>query len=280
MNSYPEDTHPGAHDTEFDHDSHAGQSHRSRFVDQIPAVVITAALVIGAMAWMRHDDAARQTASLEPLRTENEALRAQGEENRQQIEATAKLLKDAIARNDGEVFKSDEELQKLNGDRVALLADAIAKKVIPALPAPIPAEEAARQQAEQVDQVASRLTENLKPMLTELSANEKAASAQVVQGYQDRVQQLDTNLKATQSAAQDALKLTHEVSALYLDSFRDQGVIVRLLSLPANLVKDTAGLNLVTSRDRAKVEKQLDAKMSELDQRLEAVQAATTAGKI
>jgi hypothetical protein len=116
-------------------------------------------------------------------------------------------------------------------------------------------------------------------MFSDLSAGQKANSAEVVRQYQDRVQQLNTNLASTQAAAQDALKLTHQVSDLYLDSFKDQGVLVRLLSLPANIVIDTTKLNLITSRDRAKVQKELDAEMNELDQRLDSIQTATDASK-
>jgi hypothetical protein len=277
MKSFPDDAPADAFKTAFEKEGQTDFVRRLRFTDQIPAVVVTAALVVGAIVWLQHDDAIRRAADLEPLRSEAEALRVQNDENRQQLEATNKLLRDAIARNDGEVFRSDEELQKLNGERIDLLADAIVKKVVPALPAPISAAEGAQMQAEQVDKVAARLSDNLKPMLSELSANQKAASAEVVRQYQGRVQQLNTDLAATQSAAQDALKLTHQVSALYLDSFRDQGVLVRLLSLPSDIVIDTAKLNLITSRDRAKVEKDLSAKMNELDQRLDSIKATTDA---
>ena len=55
-------------------------------------------------------------------------------------------------------------------------------------------------------------------------------------------QQLNNNLQQTQSVAQDSLMLSHEITALYLSSFKDQGLITRLLTLPANVVKDAASL--------------------------------------
>ena len=86
-------------------------------------------------------------------------------------------------------------------------------------------------------------------------------------------QQLNNNLQQTQAVAQDALKLSHEITALYLSSFKDQGLITRLLSLPANVVKDAASLSIVTSSDRKKVEEQLVAKMGEIEKRLTDIQA-------
>jgi hypothetical protein len=239
--------------------------------------VLTAAIVIGATAWMRERDAVQRTTDLEPVRAQGEALQAQNAETRRELDATNKLLKDALARHDGEVFRTDEEIQKLNDDRVSLLADAVAKKVVPALPPVKSTAELEQAQQEQVDKVASRLTDNLRPVLSDMSAEQKAASAEVVRRYEARVQELAKNLQVTQAAAQDALQLTHEVSARYLDSFKDQGVLVRLLSLPANLVIDTANLNLVSSRDRAKVDAELTAKMNEIDRRLHTIQTATTA---
>jgi hypothetical protein len=274
MKSYSEDTPAGVHDAGFDHDSHPEQSRHTGFIAQLPVIIVTAALIIGAMAWMRDKDAIQRASDLEPLRAQNEALRVQGEENRRQIEATTKMLKDALARHDGEVFRTDEEIQKLNDDRVSLLADAVAKKVVPALPPLKSAAELEQLQQEQVDKVASRLTDNLRPVLSGISADQKAASAQVVQQYESRVQRLDQNLQVSQAAAQDALKLAHEVSARYLDSFNDQSALVRVVALPANLLMDTAKLNLVTNRDRAKVDAELSAKMKEIDQRLHAIQAA------
>ena len=56
--------------------------------------------------------------------------------------------------------------------------------------------------ADQVDKVATRFTENLRPMLSDISAQEKAATAQVTHQYEARVQELDKNLQDTQAAAQ------------------------------------------------------------------------------
>jgi hypothetical protein len=69
------------------------------------------------------------------------------------------------------------------------------------------------------------------------------------------------------------MKLSHEITALYLSSFKDQGLITRLLSLPANVVKDAASLSIVSSSDRKKVEQDLMKKMAEIEKRLTEIQA-------
>jgi len=125
--------------------------------EQIPAIIVTAALITGAAFWLHHKTVAdmtlRQQAELAPLREQNDALKASAEENRQQIEATNKLLRDAIARKEADMFRTDEELQKLNGERMDALAEAIAKKVQPYNPLPKSPEEAEKMQNEQVDKV-------------------------------------------------------------------------------------------------------------------------------
>lgn len=279
MKSYSPETSAGIHDADFENHHHDERRRPAAFVAQIPAIILTAALVIGASAWMRDKESQERAADLAPLRAQNEALRVQADENQRQLEATTKLLKDALARHDGEIFRSDEEIQKLNDDRVAQLADAVAKRVVPALPAVKSPAELEQLQAEQVDKVASRLTDNLQPVLRGLAASQNASADQRAQHYEQQVQQLNQELQTTQAAAQDALKLTHEVSALYVDSFKDQGVVMRLFSLPANLLIDTANLNLVTSRDRAKREKELADKMNAIDQRLRSIQSANVADK-
>ena len=47
-----------------------------------------------------------------------------------------------------------------------------------------------------------------------------------------RNQELNTNLMVAQGIAQDSMKLSQEITALYLSSFKDQSLITRILSLP------------------------------------------------
>jgi len=232
--------------------------------------------------------AAKQQTELAPLREANDALKAASEENRKQIESTNKLLRDAIAKREADMFRTDEEMQKLNTERMNALAEAIAKKVMPFNPLPKSAEEAERQQTEQVDKVSGRMAERIQPILAEMARDQNLTRESITQ-YSQRIsdqignvltaelaknQQLNNNLQQTQAVAQDALKLSHEITALYLSSFKDQGLITRLLSLPANVVKDAASLSIVNSSDRKKVEEQLVARMAEIDKRLSQIQAA------
>jgi hypothetical protein len=262
-----------------------------KFKEQLPAVILTALLVIAGAFWLHQQTvsqmAARQQVELAPLRDSNDALKAASEENRKQIESTNKLLRDAISKREADMFRTDEEMQKLNAERMDLLADAIAKKVQPYNPLPKSPEEAERMQNEQVDKVSSRMSERIQPILTEMAKDQnltRDSIAQYSQRISDQVgnvltaelaknQQLNNNLQQTQFAAQDALKLSHEITALYLSSFKDQGLITRLLTLPANVVRDAASLSIVTSSDRKKVEEQLITKMADIEKRLNELHA-------
>src|SRR5689334_3850362 len=106
-----------------------------KFKEQIPAVILTALLVVGGAFWLHQQTvtemAKKQTAEIAPLRDANDALKAASEENRKQIESTNKLLRDAIAKREADMFRTDEELQKLNTERMDALADVIAKKIQP-----------------------------------------------------------------------------------------------------------------------------------------------------
>lgn len=261
-----------------------------KFKEQIPAVILTALLIVGGAFWLHQQTVlqmgARQTQELIPLREQNDRLKEMSEENRRQIEATNKLLKDAISKREADMFRTDEEMQKLNTERMDALAEAIAKKVQPYNPLPKSAEEAEKIQNEQVDKVSGRMTERIQPILAEMAKDQnltRDSIAQYSQRISDQVgnvltaelaknQQLNNNLQNTQAVAQDALKLSHEITALYLSSFKDQGLITRLLTLPANVVRDAASLSIVNSSERKKIEEQLVAKMAEIDQRLTELQ--------
>jgi hypothetical protein len=257
-----------------------------KFKEQLPAVILTALLVIGGAFWLHQQTvsemAKKQTAELAPLRDANDALKAASEENRKQIESTNKLLRDAIAKREADMFRTDEELQKLNTERMDALADVIAKKIQPYNPLPKSPEEAEKMQNENIDKVSGRMAERIQPILAEMSKDQnltRDSIAKYSQRISDQVgnvltaelaknQTLNNNLQATQAAAQDALKLSHEITALYLSSFKDQGLITRLLTLPANVVKDAASMSIVNSSDRKKIEEQLLSRMGEIEKRL------------
>lgn len=244
--------------------------------EQIPAIIVTSALVVVAGAFLIRTVVTKQRAELAPLRAQNEELRLQAEENRRQIAAATQMVKDALAQQNGLSVQSEGQIEKINEQRLARLAEVIAQRVIPALPAPKSAAELQQTQDEQVDKVASQLAANIRPVLAEAIADQKTAAAQVAAHNEARVQQLNVGLLATQAAAQDAVRLSRELSALYLDTYKDKGVLMRLFSLPANLVVDAANLNFI-SGDRTKTQKELAAKTDEIEKRLREIQSLASA---
>jgi len=136
--------------------------------EQIPTILITTMILIGAGYWINQrnlivQEASRQT-ELAPLREQNDALKAAAEVNRQQIAAVDQLLKDAIAKRQADLFMTDEEISKLNQEKVEALADAIARRVQPYNAIASTPEEAEKLQREQIDKVSSRMQpENLRP---------------------------------------------------------------------------------------------------------------------
>jgi len=182
---------------------------------------------------------------------------------------------------------TDDEVNKLNADKINALAEAVAKKVQPYNPLPKTPEEAEKMQNEQVDKVSSRMTEKIRPILDEM-ASDQHLTRDSINAYSQKIsdqvgnvltselaknQQLNNNLMQTQAVAQDSLKLSHELTALYLSSFKDQGILTRLLMLPANIVQDAASLSIVSGSERKKVEENLLNRMGEIDKRLAAIQA-------
>ena len=97
---------------------------------------------------------------------------------------------------------------------------------------------------------------------------DKIKQSGVLTAEMSRNQTLNTQLLTSQAVARDSMKLSHEITALYLSSFKDQGLITRLLTLPANVVRDAASLSIVNSSDRKKVEEQLVARMAQIEKRL------------
>jgi hypothetical protein len=261
-----------------------------RFKEQLPAVVLTALLVIGGAFWLHqqtlNEMASSQQTELSPLREQNDRLKELSEDNRRQIETTNKLLKDAISRRESDVFRTDEEVSRLNDERIEALAAAIARRVQPYNPLPKSPEEAEQMQNEQVDRVSNRMADRIQPILAEM-ARDQNLTRDSITGYSQRIsdqvgnvlttelaknQQLNNNLQHTQAVAHDALKLSHEITALYLSSFKDQGLITRLLTLPANVIKDATSLSIINHSDRKKMEEQLINKMTEIEERLSELQ--------
>lgn len=260
--------------------------------EQLPAVVLTALLVGGAIFWFHQktvqDLAARNQTEMNALREQTQAeLKASAEETRRHIESVNTLLKDAISKRAADVFMTDEEVQKLNTEKMNQLAEAIAQKITPYGSVPKTPEEAEKLQNEQVDKVSARMAERISPILAEMSRDQNLTRESITQ-YSQRIsdqisgvltaemarnQELNTNLMTAQAIAQDSMKLSQEITALYLSSFKDQGVLTRLVTLPANIIRDATNMSIVNSTERKKVEERLVTEMNELEKRLQELQA-------
>lgn len=260
--------------------------------EQLPAVILTALLIVGAAFWFHQKTitelTARQQSEITALRDQTNAeLKASAEETRRHIESVNQLLKDAIAKRQADVFMTEEEISKFNAEKVNALAEAIAKKVQPYNPLPKTPEEAEKMQNEQVDKVSTRMAEKIQPILAEMSKDQNLTRESVAK-YSQRIsdqisgvltaemarnQQLNSQLLTSQAIARDSLQLSHEVTALYLSSFKDQSLITRILSLPANVVRDAANLSIVNSSERKQVEERLVTDMNALEKRLQELEA-------
>jgi hypothetical protein len=220
------------------------------------------------------------------LATLRDEMKASNDESNQRIDAINTMLKDAIAKRQADALMTDEDFAKVNADKVNQLATAIAQKIQPYNPLPKTPEEAEKQQNEQIDKVSSRLSEKIHPILADMAADQHL-TRDSINAYSQKItdqvgvvltgelaknQVLNNNVLATQDVARDSLGLSRELTALYLSSFKDQGILSRLLMLPADVVTDAAHLSIVNSNEREKIEQQLVTQMNDLQKRLDDLQ--------
>ncbi len=266
----------------------------SKLTEQIPAVLVTVLLIGGIVGGYAYYDRtvvepereARRTKEIADLRDEHaKSLRAANDENLKKIAELNKLLSDAVTKREADMFRTQEEVAKLDTQRMDALAEAIAKKVQPFNPLPKTPEEAERTQNEQVDKVSSRLNERIQPILAQMARDQGNLTRDSLAAYSQKISdqvsvvlttelaknaQLNSNLQSTQAVARDSLALSHELGALYLSSFKDQGVLTRILTLPANVLKDASQLSILNSSEKKKKETELLAKLAEVQKRLDA----------
>jgi hypothetical protein len=265
----------------------------TKLKDQLPLLALIALLIAGAAFYANSRVAALQAAQqqeLANLRLQHAAeLQANAEQTRRQIEAVNTLLKDAIAKRSAEAFMDDAEFAKVNEAKVNQFAEAIAKKIQPFNPLPKTPEEAERAQNEQVDKVSSRLNDRIQPILADI-AKDQNLTRESLAGYSQKIsdqvgvvltaemaknQVLNNNVAETQAVARESLALSHELTALYLSTFKDQGVIARIFALPVNIIRDASQFSVLSSSERKKVEADLVAKMNSIQQRLDEQLAAS-----
>ena len=263
-----------------------------KFKEQVPAVLLTIAVILGIGYWLHQktmkEMAAANQQAIDALREQHAAeLRASTEDLHKQIDDLNKLLKDAIQKRAADALMTDEEFAKANADKINQLAEAIATKMQPNMPLPKTPEEAEKLQNEQIDKVSSRMADKIQPILAEMAKDQnltRDSLATYSQKISDQIgsvltaelaknQVLNNNLRQTDDVARDSLRLSHEITALYLSSFKDQGLVTRLLSLPANVVRDATSLSFVNSSERHKVEERLVNQMNDIEKRLNDIEA-------
>ncbi|MCF3650380.1 hypothetical protein [Synoicihabitans lomoniglobus] len=263
-----------------------------KFKDQLPAVIVTL-LVIGVLVYWLHTRtvsqmAAQQQRDLATMRAQTSAeISSVTAGTRSQIDALNTLLKDAINQRSSDMFMTDEELATVNSERIEELATVIATKMQPVVAPPKSPEEAEQQESAQIDRVSSRLSQRLQPLLAQLSDNQEE-NREVLEGISAEIsdqiaiiltselsknQILNNNLAESQALAAESLALSHELAALYLTSFDNDGVLTRLLTLPAGVLKDVSKLSIVNSTERQELEQELMAKLATMQERIDAIRA-------
>jgi cell fate (sporulation/competence/biofilm development) regulator YmcA (YheA/YmcA/DUF963 family) len=245
-------------------------------------------VAIGGLAYWLHtrtvaEMSAAQAQELAAMRSEtNQQLQAAADLTRTQIEDLNRLLSDAISQRQSELFFNDQELAAANADRIDTIATALAAKIQPFDDLPSSPEEAARRELAQIDQVADRLNERLEPLLAELSDDTEASRetlAQISAEISDQLstvltqqigrnQALHIQLSESHAIARDTMVLAQEFGSLYVASKDNDGMLTRLLMLPADMVKDVSKGSIITSTERKKIEEELAVKMSDLQDRL------------
>lgn len=261
---------------------------------QIPAIAATA-LIMGALLggyayYVNAKVLPAQQRSLESLRLAHAAdLERASAETRKEIAAVNQLLRDAIATRAGGMFQTEEEAVAAQSAETARLAEAIAQKLQPYNPLPKTPEEAAALESAQIDRVSGRLSERIQPILGQIANDQNLTResldryagqisnevSTVLAGELARNERLGTQVQLTQSLAQESVALSHELTALYLSSIKDAGVINRLLLLPANIVRDAGNLSLLNSEERRAKEADLTKRLRDIQTRLDAARTAT-----
>jgi hypothetical protein len=267
----------------------------AKIKEQLPAALVTALITVAILVaftfWFRKEVVAELTTNqqkeMAALRDQTDAkMKEATDQLRAQNDATYALLKDSVENRRGELFMSDEEMSKLNDEKVDILAAALAQRIQPyGVPIPKDPAEAEAQRNQQVDEVAGRMASRISPILEEMSKNTNL-TRESVQEYSERIsdqigtvltselaakQRLNNNLLETQAIAQDSMRVAQEITALYLTQMKDESVFARILTLPARVIQDTAKGSIVNSNTREAAEARLANEMKTLEERLAAV---------
>lgn len=269
----------------------------AKIKEQLPAALftafITAVILVAFTFWFRKEVVAELTSNqqkeMASLREQTDAkMKEATDQLRAQNDATYALLKDSVENHRGELFMGDEEIAKLNEEKVDKLAKALADRIQPyGVPIPKDPQEAEALRNQQVDEVAGRMASRIQPILEQMSKDTsltKESVAEYSQKISDQIstvltselvakQKLNNNLLETQAIAKDSMRVSQEITALYLSQMKDESVFARILTLPARLIQDTAKGSIVNSNERQKAEERIANEMKDLEVRLDAVSA-------
>ena len=264
----------------------------NKLKDQLPAIIVTLILIGGVGYWLHTQTvsqmATTQQEELSSLRSEtNSQFRAATQATQAQITALNQLLQDAIAQRSSNLFMNDQEVEDANTARMDQLADIIAAKMQPFNELPQSVEDAARQENAQIDKVSDRLAQRIEPLLENLSSDSvrtRAAVQEISAVINDQLsvvltselaksETLNRQLRTSQAISRDSMILAQEVSALYVSSFENSGILTRILTLPANVLKDASKGSVITSAERKKLEEKLANRITDLQSRLDELNA-------
>lgn len=264
----------------------------NKLKDQLPAIIVTLILIGGVGYWLHTQTvsqmAAAQQKELTALRSETNAqFQAATEATQAQITALNQLLQDAIAQRSSNLFMNDQEVENANTARMDQLANTIAAKMQPFNELPQSVEDAARQENAQIDKVSDRLAQRIEPLLENLSSDSvrtRAAVQEISAVINDQLSvvltselaksaTLNRQLLTSQAISRDSMILAQEASALYVSSFKNSGVLTRILTLPANVLKDASKGSVITSSERKKLEAKLASRITDLQSRLDELNA-------
>ena len=272
----------------------------SGFKTQIPAIFFTAVITIGVLVWLGNkvvvNMQAQNERQLAELRSSTEQrIKESNDALKSQMEATYTLLKDSVDNRKGGLFMTDDELAKLNDEKVAVLAKALAEQIQPyGMPIPKDPKEAEEQRNKQVDEVAGRMAGKIQPILEQMS-HETTLTKETVASYSQRIsdqiavvltselaqkQKLNNNLLESTSIAQESMRVSQEITALYLSQMKNESLLGRILMLPAHVVQDVGKGSIVNSNEREKVEARIADDMKKLQQRLDNVKANMPAPEV
>ena len=251
----------------------------------IISAIVTALVFVGIAFWlkerMHRQLSERQEIELRTLQQQYATdFQAFAEQVLDGVEAINKSQRDSALQRNKEPFLSGTEGLELDVENVDALASAILAKLdTPTL--------AASEPLNGYDQVVTKVTERIGPILDEISETGKLTRADI-QTYTDQIskqiaavlseeieakQQLNNNLLATNSVARDSLRLSQEMSALYISSLKDEGLFSRLLSLPVKVVQDISTLSIIGSSEREEMENRLFSDLKELEEKLNQIES-------